>query len=153
MIYSNRDPRIVLARKTADETIVNDVVLTNDADLKFTVPALSIWHFSLRLIWSAHATPDIRMAWDYPALATMWWWTQDMIAGLAAGIPITPNAETDPDVNAGAGGAFRRITVIDGVYMGGANAGTLNFQWCQETTSGNGTNVYKNSALTGIRVG
>ena len=146
-----------IVRKTADEAVNNSNVLQNDDHLLLAIAANEVWLVELTLLLQGVSpNADFKCGWAYPVGCTIKWgylardsttsegsgW---MPSGLYSVTPIAISIETDvlnTGLLNGISGAVYRAIVING-----ANAGTLNFQWAQNTATAENTKVLANSCL------
>ena len=129
--------------KTVDETIDDDDVLSDDAELFFNMNANSVYQFFMFLFVNGHGIPDFQWAFVGPAGATGkigfgGWSSTGDIANRALGVSsgnITMNI-----ANA--------TMYLSGIITTGATPGLLNFQWAQFLASvGNDTTVQRDSSI------
>jgi hypothetical protein len=142
-----------IIRKTANESVQNNT-LQNDDDLKWTVAANEVWKFKLFLIVSSvNTTMDMKVGWTYPTGATCYWGS--LAANSAGGgsmfsLAVGSTQEAvmiESTVPAFGSNGGRQIVVFEGVWTIGANAGTVQLQWAQNTTNANNLTVETNSHL------
>jgi len=141
-----------IVRKTADETVNNSVTLQNDDHLFFPVGANEVWEFYACIKHYAGATPDIMFKWTVPTGGTLNGFYAGTIGVLAtATTPITPlDLTTQVPVN---GAGAEKWFLYWGLYVGGANAGNVQFQWAQATATAEDTIVYANSYIIALKLG
>lgn len=139
--FLNRDPRLLVVRKTADETISNDTVLQDDGQLKFTVPANSVYYFIQLVKFISTAVADIKMNWSLPAAASIEYQTQ------ASGTTYTTAGNL---VLSGTGGNI--VRTLNGIVIIGATAGEVQYRWAQQTAEVSDTKVLKDSCLLAFRI-
>ena len=133
-------------RKTADETVNNNSTLQDDDDLKWTVAANEVWAFNLFLRLTSGATPDLKYNWTGPAGATLHWeetWGEaPQERGFPSGDRIIPCLGL---------GVYQAV-IARGVVVNGANAGTVQLQWAQNTADASDTKVLANSWIVAHRL-
>lgn len=143
-------PQIIVA--ASDESDADDT-LHNDAELLFSVVANGVWVVELFLLFTSGASnvPDVKVAFTYPASATL--------SGNAFGIATGSTTITSFQISAGTAiatptnfGSFGVLTsatsgatplYITFTLRTGATAGTLQLQWAQNTTTGGTPTVRK----------
>ena len=137
---------VTIVRKTADETVNNSNLPQNDDELFLPVLANEVWVFQLYLKVATTAVADFKAAFTVPAGATLSWY------------PGPPSWSLSPWDNAGMVENFltgtnrtNAIVTANGVYVGGANAGNLQFRWAQNTAEATDTKVLKNSCLIAFK--
>jgi len=115
--------------KTVDETINSDAVLTDDADLQFTVDANSVYSFMVLMYITTDAAPDFQYAFSSPAGASgersdgFWASGSQMIM------------QTLPTARSIVVGAPNLIGCpVFGRVVTAGTAGTLAYQWAQNTS-------------------
>lgn len=142
----SQSPGLVVP-KSSDETVTNST-LQNDNVLKFDVEASAFYRFEVFLLTEGNSAFDIKMNYDVPAGGAMYWHT--------LGTSYTAEAATGgtPGVAKAAGETLARglntLTeeigyYVSGVYVGGANSGTVTLQWAQNSTGATGTTVKEGS--------
>ena len=117
------------AIKTADQTVSNSNVLQNDNDLKLDVGANEIWDVFVSLKFNSDATAVLRVGFTVPAGGSFHWVTHGEIGALTGGSPIA----TDTTLHVWSTDGTDQYGMAWIRYVGGANAGTLQLQWCQST--------------------
>jgi hypothetical protein len=134
----------VIARKTANETVNNSATLQNDDALLWSVATNGIYHFDLNVAYSSGTTPDLKFAWTYPAGLTM---TYSFYGYDTSGALITVSTldQTSTAALGGTGAGDARAFRIVGYVAGTYSAGTLQFQWAQNTANASDTIVYAGS--------
>lgn len=134
---------ITVVRKTADETVNNNETLQNDDDLVIAVGANEVWLIHM-VIYSLRITgdPDGKFAFAVPAGGAMVGWE-------AWSKPTSQLVQKDYT-------AENLITIapnntyrawMHGMYIGGVNAGNLQFQWAQETATAEDTKILAKSFM------
>jgi len=152
MLFNPRDPRIITRYKAADQTINNSIVLQDDNDLSFVVPANSIWLFEARLkCISVTTTPDLNVQFAVPAGAAVECYADievGTLTNIRRGIvPINGASAFQRDlINAA------EVIRLWGQYIGAAAGGTFQLQWCQKVATVEDTKVLTNSTLWAMRV-
>ena len=144
-IFVPASPGVQYIRKTADETVNNSTTVQNDNDLKITVAASEIWAIYLFILHNSSAVADFKIGFSDPGGgATLRW------AAVSGSTPVALNAIASTENIAGAG-ADRKVDYA-GVYVGGTAAGTLNFQWAQQTAEVSDTKVLANSYILAFKL-
>lgn len=139
----------ITARKTTNETVNAVGALQNDDELFVAVDASCVYHMELRISYTSGLTPDLKIGWTYPTGTTIRWSGVD--SDTAGALRITGNMiETSTPAICGSGGDL--CADYTGVVITGVNAGTLQFQWCQNTSTASNSVVYAGSFLTIKRV-
>ena len=145
--------RHLFARKTAEtQKVNNSTVLVNDDTLSVAIGANEVWSIDLYSRVISDATADFKTAWDIPAAAT--------IAGIGhhhdsgggsttVGDSIVADATGVAWASASAGPFIHEEHVL---VTNGANAGTVRFQWAQNTGAVVDTYVRTGSYLVAHRV-
>lgn len=121
MIIKHTVSTVKQVEKTADETRTSTNTPADDADLHFTVAAYQNVLIDMIVHVNAHANADFKWTWTYPAGGFMnarvdttqavW---ADTIAGVSGNVA---TVGSDQYFN------------LRYYYRGGANAGTIMFQW------------------------
>lgn len=136
--------------KTADETQNNAVnptaTLQNDDQLFFSIGANETWNYRFVLHANANATPDIKFAVTAPVGATCKVGALD--AEGAAGIG---NIGCGASTGLITGNSANDVYEITGSITNGANAGTVQLQWAQNTANVANTIVQSGSYVEASR--
>lgn len=142
------------AYKTADETVNASTVLQNDDHLALTVAANEVWRVQLQLLLNAVGdnTPDWKFGWTLPAAATFYWALPDTTAwGSTDATPNPAQLSTTGTLTAASKNAPHGVLIF-GTYIGGANAGTLQFQWAQNTSTASDSKLLIGSCLVATKL-
>jgi len=155
-------PQIVL--KTADETVTSSTTLQDDDHLKFNGPPNQKIFFDLylRINTAAGATSDFKCGWSYPAGVTMNWGLDaagERVAGFTGAMQPASTAddglsETET-LNVGLGNVtttFMLVHIAGWIFFG-ANSGTIQFRWAQNTSDVTGTVLKQDSFLKYMKIG
>jgi hypothetical protein len=136
-----------IVRKTSDQTVNNSSVFVNDSELKFSVAANEIWFLLIVLKLNTYTGVDWKATITVPDGA---------VANIRSSFP------TSSIVNwSGAGDALTTVATADrtnggamvlGIYVGGANAGTVQLQWAQVNAFALNTKVLTNSVLIAHKI-
>jgi hypothetical protein len=102
----------------------------------------------LRASFNSGITPDFKIGWTYPVGTTIRWAGVDL--DLAGAVRITGNLLETTVPTLSGGGDF--TIFYTGVVVTGVNAGTLRWQWAQNTLTASNTTVYAGSYLMLQRV-
>jgi hypothetical protein len=133
-------PRIGL--KTSTQTLISTTTLTSDSQLFVTVAANTNYVFTGRFLYTSGTTPDIKFGFVYPALATATY----TLYGVASGGAFGPFHQTETSV-AALEGATATACTMTGTWMIGANSGTVQLQWAQNTNTASNTQVLAGSFI------
>lgn len=141
----------IFARKAVDETIISSATLQNDDVLLAAVAANAIYEFRLRAIINSGTTPDFKMGWTFPSGLTM---TYDLFEGESLGAVANviqgPYIQTDvPPVSTT---GSDQPWIAEGLVIVSSTAGTLQWQWAQNTLTASNTIVRAGSYLRLRRV-
>ena len=129
---------IIPVLKTADETVNNSTVLQNDDHLLLPVGANEVWSIWVYVRFISTAVANFSAKWVVPA------------AGAAVLTTVTGGTQVETDATVQynlAGAGALRVSFYHLLYIGGANAGNVQFQWAQQVAEASDTIVYKNSFL------
>lgn len=138
--------RPLRARKTAIQTVNNSAVLQNDNTLFLAVEASTVYHMESRIIHNSGTTPDFKAGWTYPTGLTMHY--NRLGVGLAGGGNVHllfSSIETTSILDDGF--AADRSFMMWGEVTVSTTAGTLQFQWAQNTANASDTSVLAGSYL------
>ncbi len=136
--------------KTADESTSTNTVLFNDAALAFPIEASTKYAFRMRLIYETPDAADFKFDFTGPAAASF-----VSIKVAAAGPGLTTWTGVVTLTSLGGGGSFildgagattEGYLDVFGIIHNGVNAGTVHFQWAQNSSSGT-TTVYAGSYI------
>ncbi len=140
----------IFVRKASNETITNSTALQDDDDLKLSIAANEVWMLRFYLNGTSGTTPDWRMAISGQNGSSC-------VFGLGEYEQSTSGISTDCDaaptaITAITASGQREPMFAWAIYEQGANAGTVNFQWAQNQSSGQSTTMHVNSFLLARRV-
>lgn len=145
----------ITAVKASDQSVVNSTTLTNDNTLLFSVAANEKWVFTMYLRVSEVSTvARFKYAFTIPAAASgydLYGWVPapTFEAATTAGGALLTTAHTLSNMT-----AADNVLIIQGFYTGGANAGTVQWQFAQNTLDAtNAVIVRAGSSLVAIKVG
>lgn len=139
----------VYRTKTADETVNNSAVMQNDDHLSFAIGANERWAFAMILYVNMKGVSQWKWQFTGPAgVAGRGGWDVAQLGALT-------NADNLFAAQI-AGVGFTNLTLvpvrISGFIYNGATAGTINFQWAQNSAVAENTQVVQGSSLTAWRV-
>lgn len=145
--------------KASDEGGITNNTLQNDDELLMTVVANAVYVVEVVLFVTtgASSTPDFQVAFTMPTAATY----SGIIDALTAAATLSTDdnlgfryRESSPTTaqSAGVVGSANGGCFIKGVLKTGANAGTFQLQWAQNTTNATATVVKADSYLSLTRV-
>ena len=143
--------------KSANETVNNSTTLQNDNDFSFAIAANEKWMVEMFLaITSASATTDYKFNFTLPASCTIRFGTgsNSSIAGTwgaAADSATTAGLSTSANVAAGSFNGTWGLLVIATVINAGT-AGTVQYQWAQNTAAAEDTILLANSVMRYTRL-
>jgi len=140
--------------KTADETVTGSAALQDDDHLACPLEASAVYLIELVFLFdSANTTHDMKIGWTYPTGTTMLWapqargaenyWIPLGSANFQTGL-LTETTVLDMGTSgvAGTWGAW-----FMGIVSVSTTAGTLQFQWAQNTSDAGALIVKRNSFL------
>lgn len=131
---------VIIVRKTSDEVVNNSTVLQDDDELYFAVGANEIWEFLLLLrVTTPTSGVDVDYSFTIPVAASLL---------RCEGYGVS-NAEEDGTTEDTCDiiGASSEYCLMHYLYVGGANAGTVQLQWAQHTATVEDTKVRANSFI------
>lgn len=124
-------------RKTIDEQIVNNATLQNDDQLFLSVVANAVYQVELCLFVSSSSTTNFKCGFTVPSGAAGAWGGHSIVTGLSGTSGDLSAAKRDFTQSASLGaGTNPLLIIVEGLLTTSATAGTLTFQWCQDTASG-----------------
>jgi hypothetical protein len=128
------------AIKTSDQTVNSSIVPVDDTQLFLPVLANDIYAIKFVLRFNAATTPDYRYKFTIPAAATI----------VRQQLQFENTSEDEEDLTTdtipGATGN-NQIIIFDILYIGGANAGNIQFQFAQRFSDAGDTTTLANSYL------
>lgn len=145
-------PFPIIARKTADELIASSTTLQNDDNLAWAVTASAVYLMELRVQYKADAAGDLKWGFTFPSGLTMlygYWGVYDSASAFTSN---GQKIQTDVPVVGGVGASTGIMLAMSGIVTVAATAGTLQFQWAQNTSNVNSTTVCAGSYGTLTRV-
>ena len=134
----------VAIMKASDETVNNSTTLQNDNDFLFTVAANDKWAVEMTLYLSTGATPDWKANWTKPASTTI---THTLAYNTSGTFQ---DWRTTDLVVASSGSTLEQVHVYALVLVAGT-AGTVQFQWAQNTLDVSNTIVKAGSYMIATR--
>lgn len=134
--------RPVSATKTNDETIISNATLQNDDELFVALAASTIYDFRLDLFYNSGATPDLKIGWTFPTGTTMRYALHGYFGAVVQSFYLI---QTDMGILDGTAGNF--AATAEGTVITSTTAGTLQFQWSQNTLTASNSTVLTGSSL------
>lgn len=148
-VLSSLSSGFAYVRKTGDETVNGSDVLQNDDALLFAIGANEVWEFEFVLQTDSGTTPDFKHGISLPAGATL----LGVASLFSTALAHTISTITGAAVSSGGAGAGTNLPlVLKGVVVNGANAGTVQLQWAQNTANASDTKVKANSYVFARRL-
>jgi len=142
------DAALTSIHKTADQIVNNSNVLVNDTHLLFPVGANEVWSVFLYCRVLTTAAADFKYAFAVPAGGSLPFTANHLF--MTWGGAFLNNilsrefaVQQQPAVQA----TVDWVLLVWGVYIGGANAGNVQFQWSQQAAEATNTTVYKDSYI------
>jgi hypothetical protein len=133
--------------KTSTQTVNNSAALVSDSQLFVSVAANTNYLFRGRVLYTSGTTPDIKFGFSYPLLATATY----TLYGTAANGSFGAFHQTETSVAALEGGTAIACT-MEGSWSIGANSGTVQLQWAQNTATASNTQVLAGSFIELVQV-
>lgn len=139
-------PGATVVLKASEETVINNSTLQDDDELLFAVGVNEVWEFFAYIRYNSHFTPDFKFAWAIPTAASIKQYHGfDIVSLSEIGDLDERDGETSLDVVASA--ESDKVILLQGLYIGGANAGNVQFQWAQKSSDAAETKVLANSFI------
>jgi collagen type VII alpha len=134
--------------KTVQEIVNNSATLQNDNDLYFNIGANETWTYRVVVIGNSGTTPDFKFAMTAPVGATC------NYAGYDAEGAVTTPAITSCGTATAliTGNGAQDVYELVGTVVNGSTAGTVRFQWAQNTATAANSTVEPGSYLSANRV-
>ncbi len=135
-----------LVSKASDETRTSTTTMTADSALTFAVSANTNYRFRMSIFYDTNATPDFQYQLQGPASPTRVRYEHHYIAPGTGSATFANNSNyavgTSP-----LGGTGPGHVALEGILQNGVNAGSVSFQWAQNTSDGNPTLVLQGSYI------
>jgi hypothetical protein len=144
--FTNLNDQVKIIYKSADETVNNSTTLQDDDHLSFSIAANEAWAFHLCLFYRAATTPDVKYALTVPASATYQLFSVQQFQAVGDGAAITTAVAN------GSGASVTEGEMASGVVVNGANAGTVQLQWAQNTANASNTKVLQGSYIIATKL-
>ncbi len=135
--------------KQADQSVANSVVPVNDTELVLPVLANAQYIFTCFLDYEGGTSnaSDLRWQWSVPSAATLRYSASYQQPAGTVIVQLTyPAATVNFGITNGAAN-LRSVTML-GTLLVGANAGNLQLQWAQSTSSATATTIHAQSSLS-----
>jgi len=142
---SGNDQRLQIKTKLVAQTKNTDDTLALDNDLRFTLKENTMYGFDGWILVNAHATPDFRYNWTFPAGTTMFW---DYILNAFPALSNTAVTSTLLSTL-----ATNQYTQFRGTVFVGATPGLWGFNWAQNFPSVEDTILMKGSWIRLLELG
>lgn len=141
-------------RKTGDETVTNSATLQNDDHLFFPIEPNEVWWVEAYLLGQgASANADFKFGWTGPTGATAQWGALSQTNNVSgAWVTLGPSSANNflaiSDTVALGGQSGKANYALMGVFVADAShAGTIQFQWAQNTQTNEDNKILTNSFL------
>lgn len=157
-LWVSARPRTIY--KASNETVTSSTVLQNDNDFAISLEANALYKGKLTLAYGAGGG-DFRSLWTFPSGATgLRWKASLMETGQTVNqawhdqskVSLFSAASPANDVE-GLGGTTPAFWIEDFTIDTAGTSGTLQFTWCQASSSATATTVYAGSVLEIWKVG
>ena len=151
---------IYVINKSSDQSKNTLATPSNDSALLWTIAANEVWSFRLMLRCTdvSNGTADLKIGWSYPTSATIAWASYSVGGGSLAswvpGITTAPNVVEYTESSQPAFGltSGNHLMMFEGIVYNSSNAGTVNFQWSQNTSNGSNVTIKSGSNLLIVRL-
>ncbi len=137
--------KLVIVRKSADETVNNSIALHNDDALTFAIAANEVWRVDLLLLFDSSVVADIKLGWAYPAGCGIKW-------AASYPLPVVVFTEASTPMLPGAGVGSICMMIISAIVINGGTAGSITLMWAQNTAEATNTIVRANSAMLAFKL-
>ncbi len=133
----------IVIRKTAETQVVsNSTTLVNDDALLLAVAANEVWQIFVILRWITTAAAGMKQTFTIPTNGAL------TLQGLLAAY----NEESGTTTKDISGTGVNRANITRYLYVGGATAGNIQYQWAQTTAEVSNTKVLTNSFLLAYKL-
>ncbi|MEU6204600.1 hypothetical protein ABZ814_13545 [Micromonospora musae] len=138
--------RLLVVRKTADESVTNNATLQDDDQLQISVPANSAYRLRLFAVHNTAAAPNLRIGFAGPSGVSFGRlkFEAGPNANLQVGVLAAGSAPTTGGVT---GTAADSPLEVVGVVTTGSTAGLIKFQWSQSVSNASAATVRAGSLL------
>jgi hypothetical protein len=140
-----------LAKKAADQTVNASTTYVNATDMAFTVGANETWIFEAHLNYNTASTPGIKFDVTAPTSSTC-----DLqkinVNGGVGGAKYTCAGGAKPDISMSGVSGFDANETVAGSVVTGANSGTVQLQFAQNTSNAANTVLYAGSWIVAYKV-
>ncbi len=138
-------PRRVTVIKKADETITEDIILTDDAELTIPVKANKTYYVECMFYFTSESEPDLKYKINTPATSTSRKNNSEWKSALVESSTVNPETVGTVVLN-----NANEFMLSVQAYVRTTNAGSISLMWAQSTTSTDPTTVKEGSMLTVI---
>lgn len=147
---SGGDSRVAVAGKSSQEIVNNSDVYQNDDDLVLPVEAneRALVFIVLRPN-TPSGTPDLKWQFTVPAAAEYHVINCGLIGAAATGGVVTAVSTEKTGIGIS---DIDALDILFLVYIGGANAGNIQFQWAQNLATAEDTKMRAGSSMIKIKV-
>lgn len=147
--------KTLYAAKTSDQTVNNSATLVNDSELAITNARINCSYIVDLICFytSTTATPDLKFQFTLPSGASIKWFPGGLAPSeTAANGTIRMEATTSGTRTVGTIAATEVAFRLGALLVMGANTGTVQFQWAQNTATAENTIVKAFSILSLTRL-
>lgn len=131
--------------KTADQTLNTSTTLASDNALTFPVLASTKYSFRFVVFYDTPTAADFKWQITCPASPTVVLYDGHALAPGATSETITRDNACSSSHSLTETSGTPGSIIIQGIIQNGANAGSVTFQWAQNTSNGSNTTVYAGS--------
>jgi hypothetical protein len=146
---------VIAKHKTADETVTSSTAMQNDDALNFDIGANETWAFIMQIRVTASSSGGFKWAFTLPAGATG---VLDKYSNISAtgsnsvSANITTGGGDSSSLSASGTNAWQSYQPMFGYVVNSSTAGTVQFQWAQNTSNGVGTVVKQGAIIVAWRI-
>jgi hypothetical protein len=136
----------LFARKTANQTVNNSTTLVNDNELLVSIEANTTYEMLLHVRYDSSTVADMKINLTLPSGCNT---PHMMFLGGGTGSAVQHAAAASPSFSTVDGQGVGTATAFDyvGTLVNGSNAGTVRFQFAQNTAEATNTTVQAGSTL------
>ena len=145
----------LIARKTSDQAVTSSTVLVDCTSMVLPLLANEVWYYKFFIIYGAGTVGDMKLGWTFPAAGDLQMSgpaASDAGGTLAYYVFSTTTSPTTARSFIGNGTASYVTLPFEGVFVNGANAGNLTFQFAQNTSDATSTTVKAQSTVWGVKL-
>ena len=139
--------------KIATETVTNSSTMQNDDHLAIQISTSETWSFTGYMVaFTTSAVPNLKLDFTFPsgATANIGYWANNGVSSNTVNGALYLSGQSSGLIRLGA--SVDNPILFKGVIANGANSGTLQLRWAQNTANGAGVHSRPNGYISGVRI-